>query len=202
MNATPLLEGAALQMSLIIAFGPQNLFVLRSAISGHSPTVGALICSACDLALLAFGAMFSTALEGLLPSCSSVIQMVGGVFLVRYGARTLSLARDASSYVPTLLSSSCNVRSTYVTAIAVSLLNPSVYLDTVVVVGGATAGLPPQSKLFFVSGAMAVSVVWFLSLAQAGRRGVSLLGSVSVRRWIDVVSGVLLAGCGGSLLLK
>lgn len=183
------LNGLFVGAGLIIAIGAQNAFVLGQSLKREHHFSAALLCMACD-ALLILAGIFGLAV--LLQHSALAMQVArwGGVaFLVGYAI--LALRRALS---PTILRAEQQPlrsrRSVLLATLAVTLLNPHVYLDTVVLIGAI--GAQQSSPLFFALGAVSASVLWFTSLALAGARLSPWLARPTTWRIIDGLVAVMM----------
>ncbi|HOC13690.1 MAG TPA: LysE/ArgO family amino acid transporter [Propionicimonas sp.] len=215
-----LLAGLGLGFSLIVAIGAQNLFVLRQGIRRERTVLVATICAVSDVILIVVGVSGIGAATTALPWLVDVVRWAGAVFLVGYGllAARRALRPDGSALVltdsnePGTTSSGPATTVTLVaarprtaasvalTALALTWLNPHVYLDTVFLLGSVAATHGDQ-RWVFAAGAMVASFVWFFGLAFGAR----LLGRwlATVRAWqvLDGVIAVVMIGLGVSLVL-
>lgn len=164
--------GVGLGGSLIIAIGAQNAFVLRQGLRGAHVFTVALICVVCDVTLIAAGAIGFGGLVSRFPAVTAIAAWGGAAFLLFYGAMSLRSAlrsevlhAEKPEAHGTLSSLGAVVAATF----AVSLLNPHVYLDTVVLIGSIAAQYPWETRVWFAAGAMAASTVWFFGLAYGAR---------------------------------
>ena len=183
--------GLGIGASLIIAIGAQNAFVLRQGLSRSHVAAVVAVCVVCDWTLIAFGAFGFGSLVRAFPLVTSVAAWGGALFLIGYG--TLSLrsalhpdvlhaadadadARDGESEsapagghgerrATALATTGAAVGAT----LAVSLLNPHVYLDTVVLLGSVAGQYPPASRAWFALGAGTASTLWFSGLGFGAR---------------------------------
>lgn len=161
---TPFLEGCGTGAGLIIAIGAQNAFVLKQGIQKNYVFITVLICSIIDAFLISVGV---GGLGVILTSNMLLLTFArwgGALFLTYYGFRSFrsvfkseSLKLESSPERPTL-------KVTIVTVLALSLLNPHVYLDTVVLLGTIGAQFSLSERYFFALGAILASFVWFFSL--------------------------------------
>ena len=190
--------GAALGLTLIVAIGAQNAFVLRQGLRREH--VGAIVafCALADALLMVAGVAGLAQLLGARPGLAWALTAGGAVFLAVYGLRALQRAARPAA----LRAAEGNVAMTLPQALtqtaAFTLLNPHVYLDTVVLVGtvGAQQG---AARWWFAAGAAGASVVWFTSLGYGAR----LLAPVFARprSWqvLDALIGVTMLLLSGLL---
>ena len=159
----PFLRGLGLGASLIVAIGAQNAFVLRQGLRREQALLVAAICAGCDALLIALGTAGVGSLIAHLPGLARLMSLVGAAFLFFYG---LSAFRRAVHPAVLKTASAPAARgSVAVMALSVSLLNPHVYLDTVVLVGGISAQYAAGPRLWFAGGAVCASILWFFGLA-------------------------------------
>lgn len=167
MSTTTYIEGLGLGASLIIAIGAQNAFVLRQGLQRRYVFVTAAFCSMCDAVLILFGVNGLGAIIQQAPALLAIATWGGVAFLLFYGLRSFRSAfrPDSLNADPTSLSEGTTVRATLLALLGFSLLNPHVYLDTVILLGGIGAGHPATERLSFILGASTASLLWFFGLA-------------------------------------
>ena len=165
----PFLEGIALGASLIIAIGPQNAFVIQQGILRQHVFLAAFVCTFVDMVLIIVGAAGFGTLIAIIPSLKTYFLWGGILFLMGYGSLSLissfkdhsdedSLGKNESGYLTK------NRKSIIITAAGFSLLNPHVYLDTVILLGGLAAQYEIPERNYFAFGAIMASVVWFYGI--------------------------------------
>src|SRR3954465_8382860 len=159
------LAGLGLGLSLIIAIGAQNAFVLRQGLRREHVLVVVAICGLSDLVLIALGIAGGGLLFTAVPWLVEVVRWVGAAFLLLYG---LFAARRAlrPSRLETTDSAAPNAVSTLAvaaTCLALTWLNPHVYLDTVLLLG-TVASTHGEARWAFGAGAGLGSIVWFSAL--------------------------------------
>ncbi len=165
---TPFIKGFATGGGLIVAIGAQNAFVLSQGVRRNHQLTVALICIICDVLLISAGvAGFGTAVSAS-PTLSQLAAWGGAVFLFFYGLRSMRSALrggqlDTNDQMVTTL------KAAVITTLAVTLLNPHVYLDTVILLGSVSSRLRADSRLYFWSGAVSASTLWFAGLSLGGR---------------------------------
>ena len=190
------LNGLFVGASLIIAIGAQNAFVLGQSLKREHHFSAALLCMIAD-ALLILAGIFGLAV--LLEHSTLAMQLArwGGVaFLVGYAL----LALRRALFPRALQTGEQPARSrgaVLLTTLAVTLLNPHVYLDTVVLIGAV--GSQQQAPGIFALGAVSASVLWFSSLALAGSRLSPWLARPATWRIIDAVVAVMMLSVAWSL---
>lgn len=195
----PFLRGLTLGLSLIVAIGPQNAFVLRQGLTRRYGLLAALVCSLADTALIAFGVLGVGALLARSPALVTLGTLAGAAFLLGYGWRSFRSARH-----PGTLQTEGQALQTpgtiLVTAAAFSLLNPHAILDTVVLIGGASAGLGGSGRRAFLLGTILASWTWFFGLALLAGHLAPLMRSPRAWQVLDVLIGVVMWAIAAGLV--
>ena len=162
------LKGFGAGSGLIIAIGAQNAFVLSQGIKKNHYIVIPLICAVCDALLITLGVTGMGLFLASTRTLSLMAGMGGAVFLFLYGLRSFKSALAGGS-----LSSDekarTSLKAAILTTLAVTLLNPHVYLDTVVLLGSLSSQFHPPAHLYFGAGAVMASFSWFFALGVGGR---------------------------------
>lgn len=198
MVASPQLAAAAagfaIGAGLIVAIGAQNAFVLRQGLRRSHVLAVVATCIACDLTLIALGALGFGSLVARFPLVTVIAAWAGAAYLGFYGflslrsavrPGSLSVGAEAGTRPLTTLSA---VSAT----LAVSLLNPHVYLDTVVLLGSIAAQYPHATRAWFAVGAACASAVWFSALGFGARLLAPLFARPVAWRVLDVlIAGVM-----------
>ncbi len=151
-----------------MAIGAQNAFVLSQGVRGNHPVIVALICIVCDAVFITAGVAGFGAAVSTDSSLSQWISWGGAGFLFFYGWGSLCSAIRGGN----LDSSDRAVRSlktAIFATLAVTLLNPHFYLDTVILLGGVSSQFHGESRFSFWAGAVCASTLWFISLSIGGR---------------------------------
>ncbi|MFD2473021.1 LysE/ArgO family amino acid transporter [Amycolatopsis silviterrae] len=195
-----LTAGFGTGMSLIVAIGAQNAFVLRQGLRGGLVVPVILVCTLSDAILIAAGVSGIGAVLQRWPSAIKAIAIVGGLFLVGYGilAARRAFRPGALTVSPADLSSP---KRTLLTCLALTWLNPHVYLDTVLLVGSVAAGHGDGRWLFGI-GAVVASAVWFSSLGLGARRLSGVFARPAAWRILDGVIAATMIALGIALFLN
>lgn len=195
----PVFQGFLLMVTLIVAVGAQNAFVLAHAIGRTHHLMIAGICVAIDATLVMLGVAGVGLAAAHYPALITAFSLTGIMFLIGYGIRALRTARRPEALDPT--NDLIQHRSKAVGAtLAISLLNPHVYLDTIILIGGASVGYTGPERLYFGVGAVIGSVVWFAFLAVGGQLLAPWLGRPRAWRVVNVVIALTMWAIAGSLL--
>ncbi|SMB95802.1 LysE/ArgO family amino acid transporter [Deinococcus hopiensis] len=197
----PFLRGLTLGLSLIVAIGPQNAFVLRQGLTRQYAFLAALVCSLADSLLITFGVLGVGALLARHSALTVLGTLAGASFLLWYGWRAFQAARTPGALEAE--GQSVTTPSTLVaTAAAFSLLNPHALLDTVVLIGGASASLDAVGRQAFLVGTILASWLWFFGLALAGRQLAPLMRNPRAWQVLDVLIGVMMWAIAAGLVLN
>lgn len=186
----PFLRGLGLGASLIIAIGAQNAWVLRQGLRREQAVLVAAICAGCDALLIALGAAGVGSAIASLPSLARLTSLVGAAFLLYYGAAAFLRALKPAALEAA--SAPATRGSIALTTLSVSLLNPHVYLDTIVLVGGLAGQYAASSRLLFALGAICASCVWFFGLALGAARLAPLFRRPAAWRVLDCLVGTVM----------
>lgn len=192
-----LLSGLASGLGLIIAIGAQNAFVLRQGIRReHIGTVIA-VCILADVALIAIGTAGVGALVSSQPALLTAVRWLGAAYLLWFAWGSLRSATRPGALVAAAPASRGTVLST---TLALTFLNPHVYLDTVLLLGtlGASHG---QARWWFALGAGLGSVLWFTALGVGARALSRPLSSPTTWRVVDLCVAAVMATLAVRLLL-
>jgi L-lysine exporter family protein LysE/ArgO len=152
---------------LIIAIGAQNAFVLSQGVRKQHNWIVALVCSLCDSILIFLGAVGVGTAVAENPVLREVAGWGGAAFLTYYGARSLQAAFSTESLDIDRLGYASR-RAVIVATLAVTLLNPHVYLDTLVLLGSISGQFEGNGRYFFAFGASSASFIWFFTLSLGG----------------------------------
>ena len=178
------LTGLLTGLSLIVAIGAQNAFVLRQGLLKKHVLVIVLICAISDATLITLGVLGLGSLISALPWLLEVIRWVGVAFLVWYGSSSLRrFAKNES--LKAAEAGSGTLKQTVLTVLALTFLNPHVYLDTVIFIGGIANQFGDQ-KWMFVIGAVSASFIWFFSLGFGASKASVLVSKPAFWKILDI----------------
>ena len=190
--------GGALGLTLIVAIGAQNAFVLRQGLRREH--VGAIVafCALADALLMVAGVAGLAQLLGDRPALAWALTAGGAVFLAVYGLRALQRAARPAALRAAEGSVAMTLPQALAQTAAFTLLNPHVYLDTVVLVGtvGAQQG---AARWWFAAGAAAASVLWFSSLGYGARLLAPVFARPRAWQVLDALIGVTMLALSGLL---
>ncbi|WP_294912434.1 LysE family transporter [Tatumella sp. UBA2305] len=159
------LQGITLGAALILPLGPQNTLILNQGILRRYALMSASFCILSDVVLICAGVFGGSAVLQHSPLALQMITWAGCAFLLWYGWGTLRQALRPSTQSSDPQTVQQRRFKILLTLIAVTWLNPHVYLDTFVVLGSLGSQVPAESRVWFALGAVTASVVWFYALA-------------------------------------
>jgi L-lysine exporter family protein LysE/ArgO len=162
-------QGLVLSFGLIVAIGSQNAFVLRQGLRREHVGSVVLFCALADAVLIAAGVFGMAQALGERPMVARALALAGAVFLAIYGWQALRRARQSHQLRAQASGAGLSLGAVIAQAAGFTLLNPHVYLDTVLLVGSIGAQQPAMLRPWFVAGASCASVVWFGSLGFGAR---------------------------------
>lgn len=190
MLVTTALSGLLTGLSLIVAIGAQNTFVLRQGLMRNHVGIAVLICICADVLLIAAGTAGLGIVVQEFPSVLVVLKWAGAAYLAFLAYQSFRRAAHKEALDPTA-ATRLSLKAVAGTTLAMTFLNPHVYLDTVVLLG-ALANQHPGEQWFFAAGAMLGSVIWFIALGFGAQALAPLVKSPRTWRIIDLVIGVIL----------
>ena len=187
----PLLSGLTAGASLIIAIGAQNAFVLRQGLKREHVLAIVAVCALSDIVLITLGVAGIGALVEAAPLALTIVTVAGALFLLGYAAlaarralRPKALEAGAAASTPLL--------AAVLTALALTWLNPHVYLDTVLLLGSIAGTHGTPGRWWFALGACIASIAWFSGLAYGARLAAPRLADPRAWQVLDVLIGLVM----------
>ena len=193
---TSALAGFAASAVLIVAIGAQNAFVLRQGLRREHVLAVIAVCALSDLVLILAGVGGLGALVSARPDAVTVVRWVGAAFLLAYAIMAARRAMRPARLTPAERAPA-TLGATLLTCLALTWLNPHVYLDTVLLLGTVAQHHP--HRWFFGLGAAAASLVWFTALGAGAHRLAPLLARPAAWRVLDGLIAVVMLGVAASL---
>jgi L-lysine exporter family protein LysE/ArgO len=190
MLSSAFTTGFALSATLIIAIGAQNAFVLRQGIRREHVAPIVIFCALADLLLIGAGVVGLASVLGNSPALASLLTIAGSAFLAWYGVRALRRALIPQSLRASAGDQPLSLGNAMAQAAGFTLLNPHVYLDTVLLMGSIGTRQPPDLRLWFVGGAACASGVWFTTLGFGARLLAPVFARPGAWRVLDSVIGL------------
>ena len=190
------IKGLALGSGLIMAIGAQNTHVLRSGLRREHVGLTVAMCILVDICLIAAGVAGMGALVQASPFMLGLARWGGAAFLLWYGLRSWRAVFGAASLSTGAQAPRVGWRRAIASALALSLLNPHVYLDTVVLLGSVGGALPPAEGSVFAGGAITASVLWFTGLGYGATRLAPLFTRPLAWKCLDAFTGTMMLVLG------
>lgn len=187
------LTGLVTGFGLIAAIGPQNVFVIRQGVARSNVFLVALTATLCDAALITVGVAGLGAAIAAIPWLATATAIGGALFLLVYGALALKNAlRGEVQVITTSTENKQTARAAVLATLAISLLNPHVYLDTVVLLGGIGGQFDAAGRIAFTSGAVVASTTWFFGLAYGARALAPVFAKPIAQRILDLIVTIIM----------
>jgi L-lysine exporter family protein LysE/ArgO len=178
-------------LTLIVAIGAQNAFVLRQGLRRSHVGLVVAICALSDVVLILAGVAGIGVVVDRAPWAVEVVRWLGVAFLTVYGVGSLRRARTPQ--VLAIGEGAVEARGGVVArAVALTWLNPHVYLDTVLLLGSIAGTHGPTGRWWFALGACVASIAWFAGLAYGARLAAPRLASPRAWQVLDVLIGVVM----------
>lgn len=193
-------QGFLLGLSLIVAIGAQNAFVLRQGLLRRHVLAVCLVCALSDALLIAAGVAGFGALVVRHPALPQLMTWLGAAFLAFYGLDRLRAAARPHALHPADRPAG-SLRAAVLACLAFTWLNPHVYLDTVVLLGGIATRFAPADRLLFALGAMTASFAFFFALGYGARFLAPLFERPAAWRWLDLGVGLTMWALALGLVL-
>ncbi|GAB2820691.1 LysE family transporter [Alpinimonas psychrophila] len=198
---TALLAGLGFGLALIVAIGAQNAFVLRQGLRREHVLVIVAICAISDALLIGIGVAGLGAIINQLEWLLLVIEVIGGIFLCTYGVMAAKRAWKPEVLTADTGGAPLTLKVAVGTILALTYLNPHVYLDTVLLLG-SVAGTYESQRWWFGVGAMFGSLLWFSVLGFGARLLAPVFTKPAAWRVLDAIIAVVMFTLGTSLLVS
>ena len=188
MSISDFIQGFIIGSSLIIAIGPQNLYVINQGLKKNYILIVVLLCSLSDSLLIVCGIYLSNSLLNLNESLIITMKLIGGIWLIIYG---LNKIKNSNSHnIENKEFKELSLNKVVFTTLAITYANPHVYLDTVVLLGSISVNF--DNKFYFGLGAIVASFVFFFTLGYFSKFLSKYIKSKKVWFYIDNIMGFLM----------
>lgn len=195
------LSGLGMGLSLIVAIGAQNAFVLRQGLKGRHVFAVCLTCALSDVVLIILGVTSFGRIAAVLPWLDPVMRFGGAAFLAFYGLKNLmSALRSHGALDVSGASGPTPLMPTLIACLAITWLNPHVYLDTVVLLGTISTQYPGQEAAFAL-GAMTSSFGFFFSLGYGATKLRPIFAQPTAWRLLEGAIAAIMWVIAGSLVV-
>ena len=188
MHIYDFIQGLIIGSTLIIAIGPQNLFVINQGLKKNYTFSVVLICSLSDSFLIICGIYLSNSILSLNTSTILTMKLIGGIWLVLYGINKIKNSRNHN--INTKEYDKSSFTKVAFTTLAITYANPHVYLDTLILLGSISVNF--NNKIYFGLGAIFASFIFFFSLGYFANYLSKYIKSKKVWFYIDNVMGFLM----------
>lgn len=195
-------QGLALSFGLIVAIGAQNAFVLRQGLRREHVGTIVLFCAVADGVLIAAGVLGMAQALGEHPGLARVLALAGSVFLAYYAVLALRRSNQSHQLQAAQGGALLGQGAAIAQAAAFTLLNPHVYLDTVLLVGSIGAQQPAALRGWFIAGASAASLCWFVLLGYGARWLAPVFARPKAWQMLDRLIGLTMAVLAALLLRR
>ncbi len=192
------LNGLLVAAGLIMAIGTQNAFVLAQSLRREHHLAVAALCVVCDALLVAAGVFGLATVLAHSPLLLSIARWGGAAFLLWYGSKALRRAFNRQSLQEGQRTEARSLKAVLLSALAVTLLNPHVYLDTVLLIG--SLGAQQAAPSAYVAGAASASLLWFFTLAIGAAWLAPWLARPATWRLIDLLVAIMMFAVAGQLI--
>lgn len=194
-----LLKGLGLGASLIVAIGSQNAYLLRQALKREFVVACVAICVLCDALLIAAGVAGMGKLITDAPVMLLWLKIGGALFLLVYGLRAARSAMHPAVLASGASPAPSSRRTVIAAMLGFSLLNPHVYLDTVILLGSIGGQQAGNGRLYFALGAILASALWFSALGFGARYLAPLFARVRAWQILDGIIAIVMWTIAASL---
>jgi L-lysine exporter family protein LysE/ArgO len=183
-------QGLLLSLGLIVAIGAQNAFVLRQGLRREHVLPVVAFCALADAVLITAGVLGMAQALGRHPALAQAMALAGATFLAWYGWQALQRARRANQLQAADGGPGLSRGAALAQAAAFTLLNPHVYLDTVLLVGSIGAQQPDGLRGWFIAGSSIASLGWFIALGFGARWLAPLFARPRAWQVLDALIGL------------
>lgn len=194
------LQGFAIGLSLIVAIGAQNAFVLKQGLKKQAVFWVCFVCALSDSILVVLGITgFATVIQ-LYPELVGFAKWAGAVFLLWYGLQHAIQAFKSNQSLHAGSQNEIKLSKIIIVCLALTWLNPHVYLDTVVLIGSISTQFE-QTKLYFALGVITASWFFFFSLGYGARVLIPVFANPQAWKVLDVVIALIMWSIAISLIM-
>lgn len=201
MDAAVFLAGLTMGLSLIVAIGAQNAFVLRQGLRSEHVFAVALVCSLSDAILIVLGVTSFHSVVAWAPWLDPLMRYGGALFLAWCGLKSLRSALSSTAVLtPGGSAGKAGLAKVVTACLAFTWLNPHVYLDTIVLLGAVSTRFAP-SQASFAAGAISGSFLFFFSLAYGATRLRPVFARPSAWRTLEAAIAAVMGAVAFSLVM-
>lgn len=186
-------KGFLIAFSLFAAIGAQNVFVLKNGIMKNHIFYICLTCILCDIILVSIGIFGIASFIAKNKIITILFGVIGGIFVLVYGLLALKSAFKAdSSLILKNNGKRDTLQKTIIQTLFITLINPHVYLDTIVILGAISLPLDFYGKIFFACGVICASISWFFCLGFASYKASILFKNPKTWVFLDLFTAIVM----------
>jgi len=201
MSLSVFITGMTMGLSLIVAIGSQNAFLLRQGLRNEHVFAVSLTCALSDAILIALGVAGFGTIIGMAPWLDPVMRYGGAAFLIFYGAANMrSALRSSETLASGNSAEKQSLKAAVLTCFALTWLNPHVYLDTVMLLGSISTQFS-GFEFMFAAGAILASFLFFFSLGYGAKWLRPLFAKPSAWRVLEAIIAFVMWGIAARLLI-
>ena len=189
MNINDFIQGLIIGLTLIIAIGPQNLFIINQGLKKSYVLFIVLFCSLSDSILIIIGINLSSLILGINPNTIVILKIIGGIWLIIYGLNKIRQINKIRN-LENISKVENNLKKISITLFLITYANPHVYLDTIILIGSISTNF--NSQFFFGIGAVMASFIFFFALGYLSKFLSKYIYSNKTWFWIDLFVGFLM----------
>jgi L-lysine exporter family protein LysE/ArgO len=189
---TTYIAGFSLGLSLILAIGSQNAFVIKQGLKNNHVFLVCSVCAISDAILISLGVLGFGAIVAKFPQIEEVARYGGAAFLLVYSILSFKSAFTQHHALGKASTAKGSLLQTIAICLAFTWLNPHVYLDTVILLGSISTQYAPHQNLFAM-GAVTASLLFFFSLGYGARLLAPIFNKPKVWKIFEFVIGVVMA---------
>ena len=194
--------GLLLGGSLIIAIGSQNAYVLKQGLLKNHVFLICLICAVSDALLITLGTSGVGAIIKQNPEWLKWISWFGAAYLSLFAIISFRSAFSGETLKTATANTSQNTKTVITTVLALTFLNPHVYLDTVLLIGSIAAPYSADDKILFTFGAVSASFIWFFGLGYGARFLAPLFAKPSAWKTLNLIIGLVMLWIAYGLITR
>ena len=199
---TPFITGFLTLITLILAVGAQNVFILRQGLLRNHIFVICIFAAISDALLIWIGVISFSTISNIIPGISKIMALAGATFLFGYGIMRFINAYQGS-YAMEIGNESSSLNKSLVALAGFTFLNPHVYLDTLGLIGAVSVQYVDMAQKYaFATGASVGSLLFFFSLGYGARILSPFMSSILAWRILDILIGITMLTIAGFLLLN
>ena len=187
------IQGLIIGSTLIIAIGPQNLFVINQGLKKSFVFTVVLFCSISDSILIIIGINLSSLIIDINTNTIVILKILGGIWLVFYGLNKIRKVKNIRN-IKNNTEIGNDLIKVLITLFLITYANPHVYLDTIILIGSISTNF--ESQLYFGIGAVLASFIFFFSLGYLSQILSKYIYSNNTWFWIDLIVGILMIAYG------